>query len=282
MTRRGHLAILLAAALLLTAGAAAAQGPPPRLEIRRGDEVVVTRPEPPGAIRVLFVGNSLTYFNELPWLFQQVVESKRAEPPVVTRFSGGSGRSLRRHWELGEVARLLRASRWDFVVLQEQSHRPLDEPEEHERYLSLFLAEARRHGASPVVFEIWPPQRAPDDHSRLRDAYRRLEGAHGVPVAPIGTAWQAASEAGIPVYRDVIHANLAGTYLAACVLAATLFDVDPRGATASFPTSFENVETHRRSLVEERLTPATARRLQELAWQAVRERRGEAPHRAVD
>lgn len=273
---------LQAVIVAVVAGTAAAQGPPPLLEIRRGDETVVSRPEPADAIRVLFVGNSLTYFNELPWLFQQVVESKRSEPPVVTRFSGGSGRSLRRHWELGEVARLLRTSRWDFVVLQEQSHRPLGEPDEHERYLALFLAEARRHGASPVVFEIWPPRRGPDHHSRLRHVYRRLEGAHGVPVAPIGTAWQAASEAGIPVYRDVIHANLAGTYLAACVLAATLFDVDPRGATASFSTSFENVETHRRSLVEERLTPATARKLQELAWETVRERREEVSPRAVD
>jgi hypothetical protein len=282
MTHRGHLAILLAAALLLTATAAVAQGPPPRLEIRRGDEVVVTRTEPPGAVRVLFVGNSLTYFNELPWLFQQVVASRRPEPPVVTRFSGGSGRSLRRHWELGEVARLLRTSRWDFVVLQEQSHRPLGEPDEHARYLALFLAEARHHGASPVVFEIWPPRREPSNHPRLREAYRRLEANHGVPVAPIGTAWQAASEAGIPVYRDVIHPNLAGTYLTACVLAATLFDLDPRGATASFPTSFEHVERHRQSLVEEHLTPETARKLQELAWEAVRKRREAAPPRAVD
>jgi hypothetical protein len=189
----------------------------------------------------------------------------------VTRFSGGSGRSLDEHWRLGEVQRLLRTSRWDFVVLQEQSARPLDDPESHERFLGLFVAEARRHGASPVVFETWPRRAAEEHHGRLRAAYRRLASAHDVPLAPIGTAWKAAGEAGIDLYLDVIHPNLAGTYLAACVLAATLLDVDPRGATWTFPVSFAEVERHRRALVEERLAAATARRLQEVAWDAARD-----------
>jgi hypothetical protein len=252
-------------AALLPCASATAQGPPGRIEIRRGDEVVYSRPEPEGAVRVLFVGNSLTYFNEVPWLTQRVVESRRPEPPVVTRFSGRSGMSLEEHWRTGEVQRLLRTSHWDWVVLQEQSHRPVGEPEKHEQYLRLFIDEGRRHGARPVIFETWPGKREQE-----RQAYRRLGRELEVPVAPIGTAWEAATRAGIPLYRDVIHSNLAGAYLTACVLAATLFDVDPRGAVHDFPfgATSNDVPRSRQSLAEETLTEETARRLQETAWQA--------------
>lgn len=250
-----------------------AQGPPPRIEIRRGDEVVFSLPEPEGAVRVLFVGNSLTYFNEVPWLMQRVVESQRPEPPVVTRFSGRSGMTLEQHWNAGDVDRLLRTWEWDFVVLQEQSSRPVSDPDRHELFLSRLGDRVREHGATPVVFETWPARREQDKHAILRRTYRRLGDELNVPVAPIGTAWEAAVDAGIPVYRDVIHSNLAGAYLTACVLAATLFDVDPRGATHTFPTDFAEDHVSRRSLVEERLTADTARRLQELAWRVVRESR---------
>lgn len=266
--RLRHRAVALVAGLLL-APPLLAQGPPPRIEIRRGDEVVFSLPEPEGAVRVLFVGNSLTYFNEVPWLMQRVVESVRPEPPVVTRFSGRSGEKLERHWTGDEVRRLLRTWRWDHVVLQEQSSRPLLDPDNHRRYLALLVERVREHGAMPVIFETWPARREQEKHAALGRTYRRLAADLGVPLAPVRTAWETALDAGIPLYRDAIHSNLAGAYLTACVLAATLFDLDPRGATHTFPTDFAEVPVARRSLVEERLTPETARKLQEVAWKTV-------------
>jgi hypothetical protein len=259
------------------AGAAFAQGPPSRIEIRRGDEVVHTRPEPAGAVRVLFVGNSLTYFNELPWVFQRVVESRRAEPPVVVRFSGGSGRSFWEHRRVGEVERLLRQSSWDFVVLQGNSRWPFEVAQGSDESLAFLLAEVRRNGATPVLFESWPRHDQPEKHAEIGATFRRLAAEHEIALAPIGTAWEAAGEAGIDLYRDSIHPSLAGTYLAACVLAATVFELDPRRAIHTFPTSFEHVEHHRRSLVEERLDEATARKLQEVAWEVVVGRERESP-----
>jgi hypothetical protein len=155
------------------------------------------------------------------------------------------------------------------VVLQEQSARPYLQPAEHEEYLRRFVALARRHGARPVIFETWPPKAKPERRADLAAAYRHLAAALDVPLVPIGTAWETARQAGIPLYRDVIHSNLAGAYLTGCVLAASLFDVDPRGAVHTFPTDFDRVPRSRRSLAEETLSDDLARHLQAIAWRTV-------------
>ena len=58
-------------------------------------------------LRVLFIGNSLTYWNEMPWLTGQVASSLGAKPPLVTAFNGMSGMSLRQHWERGRALRAI-------------------------------------------------------------------------------------------------------------------------------------------------------------------------------
>ena len=255
---------------VLLASLALAQTPPPRIEIRRGDEVVYSLPEPAGALRVLFVGNSLTYYNDMPWLFSEVVASRRPQPPVVTRFSGASGRTLAENWQRGDARRLLRTEHWDYVVLQEQSSTLLLNPQEHEEFLGRFVAEARRRGAKPVLFATWPRERELDKLPALRDGYRREAAERGIAVAPVGAAWEAAIAAGVDPYRDGLHANLAGSYLSACVFAAEMLGVDPRGAVHTFDIELDHPQRYRLSLIEERLSPETARRLQEIAWRTVR------------
>lgn len=256
--------------VLLLAPVVRAQGPPPRIEIRRGDEVVFSLPEPEGARRVLFVGDSLTYFNELPWLVAQVAESRDPAISVVTRFSGRSGATLKELWNEGDALRLLRTEHWDFVVLQEKNGQILSKAPAEQRYLRAFLDEVKRRGATPILYATWPPEDEPQLRPRLRAAYRRVGQSLALTVAPVGSAWDTAIAAGISLYRDGLHANLAGSYLAACVLAAKIFGIDPRGARFRFPVSFATVETYRESLVRERLSPELAGRLQEIARKTVK------------
>jgi hypothetical protein len=94
---------------------------PGTIEVRRGDKIVASnRADSAKAdLRVLFVGNSLTYWNEMPSVFEWVAESRGRRPR--TRFSGGSGMSLRQHWEQGRAHKAIAEGPWDFVVLQAQS-----------------------------------------------------------------------------------------------------------------------------------------------------------------
>src|SRR5262249_39693411 len=70
--------------------------------------------------RVLFIGNSYTYFNNLPEVFARLAEAGHGGKIETTMVAPGGWR-LKDHWEKGTGRGLLESGNWDFVVLQEQS-----------------------------------------------------------------------------------------------------------------------------------------------------------------
>lgn len=104
------LARLLLAAALLAAGPAAAQS--------QADPA--TPPDQPDTIRILLVGNSLTYANNLPRLVQAIATSQPAGPRIETATYARPGADLTQLWKDGHAAEALRQGHWDVLVLQER------------------------------------------------------------------------------------------------------------------------------------------------------------------
>lgn len=180
------------------------------------------------ATRVLFVGNSFTYGNDLPRLVTEQALSRDPPLRLEVRVVAADGMTLERHWEDGEVARLLAAHPWDVLVLQEQSARPLAEPERMASAVRRFAAMAEESGTEVVLFETWAPADRPELQSRIGDAYRRVARSVNATVAPVGTAWSRALDDGSGVTlhaEDGIHAGPAGSSLAASVILETLLSL---------------------------------------------------------
>ena len=74
------------------------------------------------AVRILFIGNSLTSANNLPAMVAAIADSRGVE--VITDAHTPGGARLRNHAANKNVLRKLRKQSWDFVVLQEQSQSP--------------------------------------------------------------------------------------------------------------------------------------------------------------
>src|SRR4051812_9940002 len=72
----------------------------------------------PGLLRVLFIGNSFTYFNDTPRLFQALVEASQPDIKVETQLIASGGAALEDHWDQGDV-KTIATGDWDFVALQE-------------------------------------------------------------------------------------------------------------------------------------------------------------------
>ncbi|MBL0030220.1 MAG: hypothetical protein IPO95_14560 [Rhodanobacteraceae bacterium] len=70
-------------------------------------------------LRVVFVGNSYTYTNDLPMLFRALVHSQNPNRDVETEAFVTPGGFLNERWREGVVQRYLKANRVDVLVLQE-------------------------------------------------------------------------------------------------------------------------------------------------------------------
>jgi hypothetical protein len=258
---RRHAVPLLCAALL-----AGGQQPPSRIEIRMGDRVVTNRAERPGAIRVLFVGNSLTYWNEMPWLLEQIAGDA---PGIAADFVGGSGMTLRQHWDRGRARRAIRERRWDYVVLQGQSTEPRRAHRQFARYARMFAEEIRRRGAKAVFFVAWAPEG--QDQAPITERYLAVARETGAVAARVDLAWQDLLKRGVALYDGSgLHPSFAGSYLSACVFYATFTGKTPVGRRHRFEVDFEIDEEYRAELENNRLSAPEALKIQKAAWEAVR------------
>jgi hypothetical protein len=196
--------------------------------------------------RVLFVGNSYTYVNDLPSVFADLARS--GGRAVETGMDAPGGVTLADHAASDATRDAIAAGPWDIVVLQEQSVLPAwagavagsFEPAAHT------LADAAvSAGARPLLFETWAhrdgwPDAGLADYASMQlsieAAYRAVGRDLGIEVAPVGAAWAAAraSHPEIDLWQpDGSHPAGAGTYLAACVLYASIFGTSPEGLAGS-------------------------------------------------
>ncbi len=198
----------------------------------------------PGApLRVLFIGNSnsYTYYNNLPGMVADFARTVSYERPVQVEMVAAPGATLRDHWNSGEALAALRRSRWDYVVLQEQSmlgvllvegQPAVNDPGLFHHYARLLAAEARAAGARPVFFLTWSRRGSPAMQERLTSAYTEIARETGALLAPVGPAWQGvrAARPSLALYDpDGTHPSPAGSYLAAATLWATMSGTPARG-----------------------------------------------------
>jgi hypothetical protein len=218
-------------------------------------------------VRVLFVGNSLTFRNDLPGIVHRL-GGRRA--PIFAVSLTAPGRQLRQFAGDEQLARLLHEVHWDVVVLQEQSQIPsfsaADRAREFDPYVERLADEIRAAGAQPLLFVTWG-HRTGDRRNVEGDTYaamqERVDSGYlnaareaRAALAPVGPAW-AEALARRPQLElwasDGTHPSRAGSYLAACVFETLLARRSPVG-----------------NRFTDGLDSALAQFLQGVAWDAAR------------
>jgi hypothetical protein len=203
--------------------------------------------------RVLFIGNSYTYVNDLPGNFAKLARAGGHQVEVGMAAPGGW--SLSQHASSAETLDKLNSSKWDFVVLQEQSQIPsVPQFRETEMYPAArqLVSQIEAAGATPVFFLTWahqagwPENGMPDYRSMqslITQGYFGIAQELGVRVAPVGYAWslETGQNTLLPLWQeDGSHPTPRGTYLAACVFYATVFSESPAGLSFKSDLSKED------------------------------------------
>ena len=182
-------------------------------------------------MRILFLGNSFTFFNDLPEMVGVMLGAE-------TGRSLRGGASLHQHIDPADelcavTRRLLTEERWDYVVLQDHSRGPINHPAEFRRAVDTLVPMIRAAGGKPVLYETWAYEEGSDIlastgmtfeamQQALTEGYLAAAGANDALIAPVGQAFAAARHTAELYHDDHYHPSAAGSRLAAETIAAVI------------------------------------------------------------
>ncbi|UHQ19943.1 hypothetical protein LVB87_01935 [Lysobacter sp. KIS68-7] len=183
---------------------------------------------PARTLRVLFVGNSLVYVNDLPATLRALAASQPAPIAIETQTFVAPGGTVAERWKDGRVSKALAEGHWDALVLQERGgllacmvdteQRTSSECRASERAHKDFAAQAKAAGARTFVLATWGPDAA--WQTKLDRAAKQLAGRIDAQVVPAGPALRAyaAKHGEAATFPDTIHPSLPATLIMAVQL----------------------------------------------------------------
>lgn len=172
-------------------------------------------------IKVLFAGNSYTFYNDLVELVEMI--SEETSTPLSTTESAVGGATLEHHWNFGrnlQTKKLIENTSYDIVVLQDQSLRPINSPNLTLQDAARLSSHILKHGAKPYFFSTWPRKKSPEHQSKLHETYRIASQANNGELVPIGQGWALARKRrpNLPLYdEDGSHPSPLGSFFTAMI-----------------------------------------------------------------
>ncbi|HUF17271.1 MAG TPA: hypothetical protein VMS12_04410 [Thermoanaerobaculia bacterium] len=189
---------------------------------------------------ILFLGNSLTYGNDLPGIVCRLAAESGSlvHCDAVAR----ADFALVDHWNERAAANKLKRRKWSVVVMQQGPSGGHEGRELLLEYGKKWSTRVTDAGGRPAFFMVWPAVSRSQDFPRVSESYRMAADQTGGIVLPAGDAWLEAwrRDRSLKLYGpDGFHPSLAGSYLAALSIY--------RGIFGELPASFADVEVANRA-----------------------------------
>jgi len=210
---------------------------------------------------VLFLGNSYTYYNNLPLLVQQAANSVGDTFTYDTNTPGGY--RLKGHATNPTSIVKIQAGNWDYVVLQDQSQHP-SFPDAHVAtevypYATQLSNLIKQHNpcATTTFFMTWGRENGDAGNcggwtpvctyegmdDLLRQRYQIMANDNNGIASPVGAVWRylRTNHPTIDLYSgDGSHPSLTGSYAGAITFYCSLFRKDPTLVTFNSTLSSQN------------------------------------------
>lgn len=182
----------------------------------------------PRKLRVLFVGNSLVYVNNLPAALRAVAQAQPSPIAIETQTFVAPGGTVADRWKDGHAATALAAGKWDFVVLQERGgllacmidpeQRASAECRASDSAHREFAKSAKAAGARVLLLSTWGPDAT--WQGKLDRAAKQLAGRLHADIVPAGPTLRAyaAKHGEEATFPDEVHPSLPATLVMAAQL----------------------------------------------------------------
>lgn len=173
---------------------------------------------------ILFVGNSLTYSNDLPRMVEKI--GKTAGIKLKTRCLCFPNYGLEDHWTEGKVSKLIEKEEFDFVVFQQGPSSQAYGRSSLIDFGGRITELAESHDTKAAYFMVWPSLQYYHTFAGVIKNHSDAAKQSGAMLIPAGEHWKAYREVeGLDnLYGpDGFHPSKTGSFLAALTIISTLF-----------------------------------------------------------
>lgn len=142
-------------------------------------------------LRVLFVGNSYIYYNNLIQMISLLSDSM--DTKLICTKSTVGGANLSEHWNgLRGLAskQLIEKNHYDIVVIQDNSMWRIDHADSLQFYGDKFCQLIKMRGAKPFLYNTWSRKKTPQTQPLIDRVYSDLAKRCGATVVPVGKCFQ--------------------------------------------------------------------------------------------
>ena len=173
--------------------------------------------------KILFIGNSFTFYWNLPSQVQKM-SIERGLNWDVKHFTVSSA-TLKIHWNNPELKSILENETFDHIIIQEHSTGPLTDPESSRFYfgqiLSLIPSTTQVHFFSTWMYPSIEDLNENNELFPIEESIKEIVEGTNTKVIPIGRAFKNFQDK-YPQYNlladDNKHPSPNGSYLASCVI----------------------------------------------------------------
>lgn len=188
-------------------------------------------------LRVLFVGNSYIYYNNLPQMVSLLSDSLNTK--LICKKSTFGGATLGDHWNSRKGLRtreILAQEKFDIVIIQDNSMWPLEHADSVLMYGKLFCDLIKSLNATPYLYNTWSREATPQTQGAIDKVYQDLALQTNAVLVPVGAVWAEAKKqkpATQLYFTDGSHPSPLGTFLNALCFVKKI--------TGLLPTKFATV-----------------------------------------
>ena len=193
--------------------------------------------------RLLFLGHSLTYYNEMPAMVAKMADSADSPIRYEITMRPFPNASLEDHWRSRKSREILFQTDWDRVIVQPERSYQQERQDSGLYRAGSGLLTGTGKGRPAVVISWLPAESGRREHNDatvrseqfdvVQSNLRGLAYATGADVIDVAGVWEAVLEEELPfsLYKDGNHPSLEGSYLAAPVVYASIGQADVTAVT---------------------------------------------------
>ncbi|MEP5612218.1 MAG: SGNH/GDSL hydrolase family protein [Cyclobacteriaceae bacterium] len=173
---------------------------------------------------ILFIGNSLTYTNNLPRLVQKKAEQKGII--VGTKMIAFGNYAIIDHWNDGTVQVEIASKKYDFVVIQQGPSSQSFGREILIEYGKKFSEICKENNAKLSYYMVWPSRKYYHTFDGVIKNHEEAASINDAVLCPVGRVWKEHFDStnNFDYYgADGFHPSLKGSEVAADVIIDSLF-----------------------------------------------------------